>query len=139
MDSGYAKGILAYDAWQEMLLDDRNFPVDGVYDDLFLKMLVQDDAVKHLHDGRSHGAMYMRELANNCDGGRRDLLLDIADHFDCVSGYASNMMKIVGDWQAREETLKKLEDREVRNRIGQLIISVKAEDEKALQGIRQLV
>lgn len=52
----YAKGIRAYDAWKEMLLDEKWFEDSAAFGELFAKMLVQNDAMVCIEDGRKWGA-----------------------------------------------------------------------------------
>lgn len=137
-DMGYAKGILAYDAWESMLLDNQYFPENLVFDDLFSKLLVQNDAMRCIQDGRGHAAMYLREIAEGHSEEEKKNLLEIADCFDAVKEYAEKMIERIGDWSDTDRMLKNLADRGVREEVGKLIQQAKKEDEKALQGLKEL-
>lgn len=138
MDLGYAKGIFAYDAWKKMLLDEQSFSGNEIYDTLFSKLLVQNDAMCCIKDGRSHAASYMQELSEKYEDDKKCLLLEIANHFNKVSEYAENMIKLIGEWPDTDKMLKNLANRKVREEVGKLIIQAKQEDEKALQKMNKL-
>lgn len=65
-------------------------------------------------------------------------LLEIADCFDAVKEYAEKMIERIGDWSDTDRMLKNLADRGVREEVGKLIQQAKKEDEKALQGLKEL-
>lgn len=132
----YAKGILAYDAWREMLLEESHFASEA-YDNLFSKLLVQNDATQCLMDGRSHGAEYLLELAARQLGQDNGKLEEAAGHFRKVSGYAQEMSGRIGDWSDVDAMLRHLADRKVREELAELILRAKAEDEAALQCVRE--
>lgn len=137
-DKSYAKGILAYDAWEKMLLDNQYFPENMVFDDLFSKLLVQNDAMRCIQDGRGHAAMYLREIAEGYSEEQKKKRLEIAECFDAVRECAEKMIEQIGDWPDTEKMLKNLPDRSVREEVGRLIQQAKREDEKALQGLKEL-
>ncbi len=131
MENSYAKGIRAYDAWREMLLEDSHF-ASTVYDSLFSKLLVQNDAMQCLMDGRNQGAKYLLELVEKQKGEDNTKLEQAARHFQKVSVYAEEMSHMIGDWSDMDAMLKHLADRKVREKLGQLILDAKGEDEAAL-------
>ena len=135
MEQRYAKGIRAYDAWREMLLDDSHF-ASTVYDSLFSKLLVQNDAMQCLMDGRNQGAKYLLELAAKQKEQDNAKLEQAARHFQKVSALAEEMSKLIGDWSDMDAMLKHLADRKVREEVAQLILNAKAEDEAALQCLK---
>lgn len=137
MDHSYAKGVRAYEAWRDMLLDESHF-ASTVYDNLFSKLLVQNDAVGCLADGRNQGANYLLELARQ-KGENRDKLELAAGHFRKVSAYAEEMQGLLGDWSDMDAMLRHLADRKVREQLAQLILYAKAEDEAALQCLREFL
>ena len=133
---GYAKGVLAYDAWEKMLLDNQYFPENLVFDDLFSRLMVQNDAMRCILDGRSHAAMYLREIAEGHSEEEKKNLLEIAKCFDAVKECAEKMIERIGDWPDTEKMIKNFPDRSVREEVGKLIQQAKREDEKALQGLK---
>ncbi|MCM1117979.1 MAG: AraC family transcriptional regulator [bacterium] len=130
-DHSYAKGILAYDAWREMLLEDSHFASE-VYDSLFSKLLVQNDAAQCLADGREQGARYLLELAGQQTGEHNAKLEQAARHFRNVSAAAGEMSGLIGDWSDMDAMLRQLADRKVREQLAELILQAKAQDEAAL-------
>ena len=136
MEQSYAKGIKAYDAWREMLLEDSHF-ASTVYDSLFSKLLVQNDAMQCLMDGRNQGAKYLLELAAKQKEQDNAKLEQAAGHFQKVSVCAEEMSHLIGDWSDMDAMLKHLADRKVREEVAQLILQAKAEDEAALQCLKE--
>ncbi len=134
-EHSYAKGILAYDAWREMLLEESHFASE-VYDSLFSKLLVQNDATQCLADGRSQGAKYLLELAAKGEEGSAKLE-QAARHFQKVSVCAEEMSHLIGDWSDMDAMLKRLADRKVREELAEQILRAKAEDEAALSCLKE--
>lgn len=130
-ECSYAKGILAYDAWREMLLQESWFASD-VYESLFSKLLVQNDAAQCLADGREQGARYLLELAARQTGEDSAKLEQAARHFRNVSAAAGEMSGLIGDWSDVEAMLRNLADRGTRERLAELVGKAKAQDEAAL-------
>lgn len=136
MEYSYAKGIRAYDAWREMLLEDSHF-ASTVYDSLFSKLLVQNDATQCLMDGRNQGAKYLLELAAKQKERDNTKLEQAARHFQKVSADAEAMSHLIGDWSDMDAMLRHLADRKVREELAQLTLNAKAEDEAALQYLKE--
>ena len=63
MCGNYAKGILAYDAWKNALLCDRDFPADAVLPLQVERMMCHGDAMDCLSDGCMNAAKYLRQMA----------------------------------------------------------------------------
>ncbi len=136
MEHHYAKGILAYEAWHHMLLEDSWF-TDRAYDILFSKLLVQNDAMNCLWDGRGHGAGFLQELAMNHTRADRKRLEQASHHFRRVSAYAEEMQQLIGDWSDTDAMLQHLADRKIREQLAARITAAKTEDEAALQCIKE--
>ena len=68
----YVKGIGAYQAWKDMLLQEKWFENGSTFDHLFSKLLVQNDAMICLHDGRKWAAKYFKELANQYENSEKN-------------------------------------------------------------------
>ena len=62
-EGSYAKGIRAYGAWKDMLLDEKWFENGTGFDEMFSKLLVQNDAMVCIGDGRKWGAGFFEELS----------------------------------------------------------------------------
>ncbi len=134
----YAKGIRAYEAWKDMLLEEKWFD-STAFDHLFSKYLVQNDAMICLSDGRNWGAKYFEELSEKCEEAEKTICQDIAKHFHKVSSIAKEMMSLIGNQNNMEEQVQNLGKRSIREKLGKLIDAAQAEDKKALQGIEELL
>ena len=138
-EGSYAKGIKAYDAWKEMLLDEKWFESGTGFDDLFSKLLVQNDAMVCLSDGRKWGAEYFEELSSKYGKTEEEICRKIAGHFRKVSDSAKEMMSLIGDWSNTENMLDNFANRLVREKIAKLIDTAKAEDAMAYEQINLLL
>lgn len=134
----YAKGLLAYDAWHNMLLDEKWFKNDNTFDNLFTKLLVQNDAMACISDGRIWAAKYFEELSANYDSEQKNLSLQIAGHFEHVSSIANEMMSLLLDWENTEKMLQDFKTLSIRKKLCEKIIMAKAEDGKALEKMKKL-
>lgn len=137
-ENTYAKGIRAYQAWKDMLLQEKWFVNGGTFDNLFSKLLVQNDAMACLHDGRKWAAKYFEELGNQYKDPEKTLCMDIAGFFDKVSAIASEMKSLIGDWNDAERMQKNFGDRLVREKLGELIDAAGKEDGSAYEKMKLL-
>lgn len=135
----YAKGISAYDAWKDMLLDEKWFENGAGFDYLFSKLLVQNDAITCISDGRKWAAKYFEELAEKYGETKKAVCRKIAKHFQEVSSIADMMTLLMGDWSDMEKMLKNFANRTVREKIGNLIDTAKSNDILAYEQIRLLL
>lgn len=138
-ESSYAKGIQAYDAWNKMLLDEKWFESSGGFDSLFSMLLVQNDAMKCISDGRKWGAKYFLELAETYEKAEASVCLHIAESFRKVSGIADDMRTLIGNWHDTENMLQNFSSRSVREKLGKLIDLAKKEDASAYEQIKTLL
>ena len=138
-EGAYAKGLNAYDAWKEMLLDEKWFENSTGFDYLFSKLLVQNDAMVCICDGRKWGSEYFKGLSEHFGKTESDTCRKIAAHFQKVSSIAGEMMSLIGDWRDMENMLNNLGNRSVREKTGQLIDDAKAEDTSAYEQIKLLL
>lgn len=126
----YSKGIMAYDAWKCALQKDKEFAVDGNYSLLFEQMLCQMDAMTCITDGRSSAAHFFRELSKAAENA--DLYQRTADAFEKCAKTVESMWGLFGDTSDMDGMLKKLADKEVREKICELIEIAKKADAEAL-------
>ena len=126
----YVKGIRAYDAWKHMLLDEKWFG-NSSFDSLYTRLLVLNDAMGCISDGR--------KLADGCKEQQAAKCLAIAESFRKVSSLADKMMHLVIDWNDTEKMLRNFCSRSVRDDIGRLIDAAKEEDALAYGQIRTLL
>lgn len=135
----YAKGISAYDAWKDMLLEEKWFENGAGFDHLFSKLLVQNDATVCIRDGRRWGAEYLEALSEKCGETEKGICQKAAGHFRKVSGIAGDMMSLIGSWSDMEKALGNFGDRSVREKLGKLIDAARAEDTMAYEQMRLLL
>ncbi len=138
-EGSYAKGIRAYGAWKDMLLDEKWFENGTGFDEMFSKLLVQNDAMVCIGDGRKWGAGFFEELSEKKGSEEKKICLKIAEHFKNVSNLSGEMMSLVGDWSNTENMLQNLANRSVREQLSKLIESAEYEDTKAYEQIKMLL
>lgn len=138
-ENTYAKGIKAYDAWKDMLLDEKWFENGSSFDSLFSKLLVHNDAMVCICDGRKWGAKYFEELSGTYGETEQVICQNIAKHFRAVSDIAGEMMSLIGDWSDTEKMLRNLGERSVREKTGELIDSARQEDIRAYEEMKLLL
>lgn len=135
----YAKGLAAYDAWKEMLLDEKWFENQGGFDSLFSMLLVQKDAMNCISDGRKWAAKYFEKLAEDYSETKASICLTIAESFRTVSRIAEEMNSLIGSWNDTENMLQNFGSQSVREKLGALIAHAKREDTLAYETIRTLL
>lgn len=138
-ESTYAKGVLAYDAWKDMLLDGKWFESNSSFDSLFSMLLVQNDAMKCISDGRKWAAEYFYELAGTYGEPEASACRHIAESFRKASGIADEMSTLIGNWHDTENMLQNFGSHSVREKICKLIDLAKKEDETAYEQIKTLL
>lgn len=126
IDSGYSKGIKAYEAWKNALKEEKNFGVDENSSLLFEKMLCQLDAMNCLKDGRSCAASYFMELAQQDAQYRR-----VAEEFETTAKVIEEMQQLYGP--DMDIMLKRLADPAVRSKTCELIELASRADRMALE------
>lgn len=102
-------------------------------------LLVQNDAINYISDGRKWGAEYFQELAGTYGEAETSACLHIAEAFRKVSSIANEMRVSMGDWNDTEKMLQNFSSRSVREKLGKLIDYAKQEDEKAYEQIKVLL
>lgn len=135
---GYCKGIDAYDAWSNALLNDKEFMVGDNLFVLFDKMLCQMDAMSCIIDGRGNGAKFFRKLAETW-GINKDMCNGIADAFAKCAKAAEQMRGLFGDTSDMEGMLKRLADKSVRDEVCILIEKAKVFDSEALAMMNSII
>lgn len=137
-ENTYAKGIRAYEAWKEMLLQEKWFENGSTFDTLFSMFLVQNDAMTCLQDGRKWAASYFEELADQREDAEKKLCMDISDSFLKVSKTAGEMRQMIGDWSDTKAMLNNFGSRPIREKLGQLIDACQREDRRAYEQLNLL-
>lgn len=136
-ENTYAKGLRAYEAWQDMLLDEKWFEDNAAFDQLFSKFLVQNDAVTCIGDGRKWAAKYFEELSAKYGRLEEEICLKIAGHFNKVSTIAGQMVSLIGDWSNTEEMVQNFANRRNRERLANMIASAASEDTMAFEEMKR--
>ncbi len=135
-ENTYAKGIRAYQAWKDMILQEKWFENGSTYDNMFSKLFVQNDAMTCLHDGRKWAAKYFEELGNQYEDSIKTFCMDIAGSFDKVSAIAGDMKSLIGDWNDAEKMQKNFADHSIREKLGELIDAAEKEDRLAYEKMK---
>lgn len=136
-ENTYVKGTGAYQAWKDMLLQEKWFENGSTFDKLFSKLLVQNDAMTCLQDGRKWAAKYFKELANQYEDSEKTFCMDIANSFDKVSSIAGEMKSLIGDWDDTEKMQKNFGSRLIRQKLGELIDVAGKEDRQAYEKMKR--
>ncbi len=139
MCENYAKGILAYDAWKSALLCDRDFPADAVLPLLVERMMCHGDAMDCLSDGRSHGAKYLRRLAEQHPEMAPGLNAAAGELEGIVEIIWKEMIPVLGGWERGEAQMRQLAKTENRRLFAGQIERMKAHDERAYNYICKLL
>ena len=135
----YAKGILAYDAWKNALLSDRDFSADAVFPLLVERMMCHGDAMDCLSDGRCHAAKYLRRLAEQHPAMAHGLNAAAGELEGIPKIIWKEMIPILGGWERGEAQTRQLAKSENRRLFAGQIDRMKAHDERAHEYIRELL
>lgn len=127
----YAKGILAYDAWKNAILNDADFPSGAVFPLLIERMMCHGDAMDCLSDGRYHAALYLRRMAEK-HPAQAEKLNAAAGEFEHVTKIIwEEMIPVLGGWERGEHQVRQLAEPENRRLFAAQIDRMKAHDERA--------
>ncbi len=135
LDSGYYKGVSAYDGWIKALSDEKSFAIGDNYSMLFEKVLCQIDAMNCLQDGRNCAAAYFNALADS-DTGRSEAYRKIAEAFAECGKVIGEMRNLYGN--DMDENLKNIADRAIRKQTCELCERAKQADTEALSLMKKL-
>ena len=136
-DSGYSKGIRAYDAWKKALEEEKNFAAGENYSRMFEKMLCQIDAMSCLIDGRRCAASFFNDLADVSSVHQADYMM-IAKAFDKCVREIEQMRELYGD-MSYMMMLQNLADIEIRKQSCQLIERAQRADLEALTIMKKVI
>lgn len=135
LDSGYYKGISAYDEWINALSDEKNFTIGDNYSILFEKVLCQIDAMNCLQDGRNSAVAYFNALADS-DVNRSETYRKIAEAFAECGKVIEEMRNFYG--YDMDENLKNIADPTIRKQTCELCERAKQADTEALSLMNKL-
>lgn len=134
----YAKGTLAYDAWKNALLCDRDFPRDAVFPVLVERMMCHGDAMDCLSDGRMNAAKYLRQMAEQYPLQAPGLKKAAAEFEQITKILWEEMIPVLGGWERGEKQIRQLARPETRRLFAAQIERMKTHDERALACLCQL-
>lgn len=139
MCGSYAKGILAYDAWKNALLCDRNFPADAVLYLLVERMMCHSDAMYCLFEGRCHAAKYLRRLAEQHPAMAPGLNAAAEELEGIPEIIWKEMIPVLGGWERGELQARRLAQAENRRLFARQIERMKGRDKRAYDHIRKIL
>lgn len=137
-EGNYSKGILAYDAWKSFLGNDAYFSEHVSEGLIHERLMCQHDAMSCLMDGRGNASCYFYQHASDFDENKEKMYA-ISKAFDTVFHFIKEMEDLLGGFSHSEECLAKFKDKENRKKLCALIDQAKAEDEKALLAMKELL
>ncbi|MCL1888807.1 MAG: RNA polymerase subunit sigma-24 [Kiritimatiellaeota bacterium] len=136
-EGNHAKGIAAYDAWKDALLNATEEDLTAIEWGQGRVMVCQGDATDCLVDGRKNASLWFRRLAN--ENPDQPLYAEIAEQFGIVAKTIhEKTYPLLGGWHRGPENNAKLIQPETRQKIAEHIDEMKAADEKALALMKKL-
>ncbi len=135
----YAKGILAYDAWKDALLCDRDFPADAIFPLLVERMMCHGDAMDCLSDGRGQAAEYLRRLARQYPAMAPGLNAAAGELEGITEIIWKEMIPVLGGWERGEAQTRQLARAENRRLFAGLIERMKVHDQRAYGYISEIL
>ncbi|MCL1888854.1 MAG: RNA polymerase subunit sigma-24 [Kiritimatiellaeota bacterium] len=137
-DGDFAKGLMAYDAWEKAVLDDAEFPAGASFDAMFDRQMSHDDAMHCLMDGRLNAAAFFKDAATR-QPRHAALCEAIAKDFEAVRVPVMKMAEHLGGWAGAGVRHTLLADPDVRRKVAALIAEAKESDEKAFEKMKDLL
>ncbi len=130
----FAKGIYAYDAWKNAILNESDFSKNAVLPILAERLMCHRDAMDCLADGRNNAAIYMKKLSEEWKE-HSDICQMIENQFSKVVTNIWKMADVLGGYERNEKQINNLAKVEVRQQLAVLIEECKMADSKALEGL----
>jgi hypothetical protein len=134
----YEKGAFAYDAWAQMIGNDREFSQGMILSLLKERYICQNDAMDCLEDGRDCAARYLRGL-KGIPPVLEEHIGRAANGFEQVVKAVTQMRSGLGGCGFGEEMIMRFARRETREKIITLILKAKAADTDALGALAEAV
>jgi hypothetical protein len=133
----FAKGIMAYDAWKEAILNESGFPPNAILPIMAERLMCHGDAMDCLVDGRNNAAIFMKKLSEELPEFK-DLCKCAEEQFEKVASNIWKMADVLGGYARNEQQLRNFAKPEVGKQIALLIDECKAADSKALEALKSL-
>lgn len=130
----FAKGLYAYDAWKNAILNEAEFPQSAILPIMAERLMCQGDAMDCLADGRNNAAIYMKKLSDELKE-HSDICQMIENQFSSVVTNIWKMAEVLGGYERNVKQINKLARTEVRQQLAVLIEECKLADSKALEGL----
>ena len=134
----FAKGISAYDAWRQSILDESSFPPNAILPILAERLMCQGDAMDCLIDGRRNAAIFIKKLSEKLPQ-HGEICVEIERQFTKVTSIICKMADILGGYSRDEKQMRNFAKTEIRLQIANLIYECKIADNKALEALWELV
>ncbi len=133
-----AGGQAAFDAWEQALLDESQFPKNAPLPMLMERIMCQGDAFTMVSEGRAYAGQFFAEAAERFPQFKSDLF-GIAEDFRNEHQTAWKMPQYHVSLGMGEPQARALAQRENREAIAALIRQCKELDNRALEKIRHLI
>ena len=135
----HSKGVAAYDAWKNALLNARESDFAIMPDwGQSIAMMCQGDATDALIDGRKNARLFFKKLSEK--NPEQQLYSKIAEQFGIIATVIhTKIYNTLGGYERGLEQEKALAQYEVRRNICEHIDEIKIADEKALALIKELL
>lgn len=130
----FAKGLYAYDAWKNAILNEAEFPKNAVLPILAERLMCQGDAMDCLADGRNNAAIYMKKLSEELKE-HSSICQMIENQFSNVVANIWKMADVLEGYERNVKQINNLARAEVRQQLAVLIEECKLADSKALEGL----
>lgn len=139
---GFAKGIDAYDAWIESLLDESSFSDTSLYTSILDSLLCEYDAINCIKDGRSCIQIYFNKkmkLLNHNDKNEEIVIMhEIAMAAHKVVGYMDKLLKVMHYEGSQEEKAYYCAKKPIRMKLISILREAKKADSKILDNLLML-
>lgn len=132
-----ANGKEAYDAWETMLRDDRQFPKGTPLPMLMERLMVQGDAFTMVAEGRWNAGTFLLEQAKRFPEHEK-LLMEASGLCRRIHDKAWEMIPYAGGMGMGEEQARSLEKRENRIAIADRVRACRDLDRQLAQTLAQL-
>ncbi len=133
----FAKGIAAYDAWKNAILDAAEFPKNAVLPILAERIMCHGDAMDCLADGRHKAALYMKRISEELPEFN-DACISAHEQFLKVTANIWKMAEVLGGYDRNELQMQNLAKPEVRQQLAELIDKCKKADIAALDSLKYI-
>lgn len=133
----YAGGQAAFDAWENSILDDKQFHKDTILPLLFERLMCLGDAMDMVAE-RINAAIFMEWVAKHNEKIKKEAL-EAANIFKSEARTTHEMCNLLGGWQRGEQQAKRLADPNVRKMLAKTIMKAKDYEARACKEMYKLI